>query len=193
MRLLLGAAIAAALVAGCGSRTPGASAHINATTTAKSTSKSTTKPSALAFAKCMRAHGVPDFPDPRGSGLIPTTSSRGIALAPSGGFTANPDSPAYETASNDCRSLAVATPVSQTQSNQITAAQLKFAICMRAHGVPNYPDPTNTGEIGNNGAISGVNPNSPAFQIAEKTCSRSLTPSPGAPRGGPSPPSRGGR
>jgi hypothetical protein len=37
--------------------------------------------------------------------------------------------------------------------------------------VPNYPDPSATGEIGDNGAISGVDPDSPAVQSAERECS----------------------
>ena len=143
----------------------------------------------LAFAKCMRAHGVPNFPDPKPPGQIPST--RTIQPASSGGFTANPNSPAYQTASTDCRSLADASPVTATQGNQVMATQLRFAVCMREHGVPSFPDPTSTGEIGNNGAISGVNQNSPAFQTAEKTCSQflSLPPLPG---GGPSRASGGG-
>jgi hypothetical protein len=197
---LRGVVVAAALLAGCGgsssagSRTHlsgnslgGSVARIDSTTTSngatKPNTKPNTKPSPLGFAKCMRAHGVPNFPDPNTLGRIPITSSGGMTRAPSGGFTANPNSPAYETASNDCRSLAVATPVSQAPGDQMIASQLKFAVCMRAHGVPNYPDPTSNGEVGNNGAISGVNPSSPAVQSAEKTCSKVLVRPSGLPGG----------
>jgi hypothetical protein len=179
---LLAAAIAALVVAGCGGSSSGAGVaqikskvHTDATTTAKRALRPKTKPSALAFSRCMRAHGVADFPDPRSSGQIPIKSAGGMTRGPSGGFTANPNSPGYETASKDCRSLADATPVTQGQSNPIMAAQLKFADCMRTHGVPNYPDPTSSGEVGNNGAIRGVNPSSPAVQGAERTCGRFLT------------------
>jgi hypothetical protein len=185
--VLLAAAIAAVVVAGCGgsssgaglaqiNSTSGSAAHTNTRQHATRASKPKATPSALAFSRCMRAHGVADFPDPRSSGEIPIKSAGGMTRAPSGGFTANPNSPGYQTASRDCRSLADATPVSQAQTNKITADQLKFAACMRTHGVPNYPDPTNSGEVGNNGAISGVNPSSPAVQGAEKTCRRFLTP-----------------
>ncbi len=196
---LVGALLAAALVAGCGGSSSGGSvALVNSPTTAagsgpsstisKAATKPETKPSLLAFAKCIRAHGVPNFPDPS---RPPQTGSGQLERAPSGGFTANPNSPAYETASNDCRSLAMASPVSPAQSNQIMGAQLQFAVCMRAHGVPNYPDPTNDGELGHDGAISGVNPSSPAFQSAEQTCSKFLL-RPHLPNGGPSAPSAGG-
>jgi hypothetical protein len=62
------------------------------------------------------------------------------------------------------------------------AAGIKFADCMRAHGVPNFPDPSSGGgiQIPDN---SGINPQSPAFQAAEKSCF-SLLPGGGPGRGG---------
>lgn len=192
--MLLAAVLAAALVAGCGgsaargsrggtsssssaaqTKMASATAHGDAgsLTSANGDPKHETtkppKPSMLAFAKCMRAHGVPNFPDP---GKLPPPRSGGqtMQVGPSGGFTANPNSPAYQRASKDCHSLAVASPASSTQSGELMTAQVKFSACMRAHGVPSYPDPTSTGEIGDNGAIPGVNENSPAFQAAEKKC-----------------------
>jgi hypothetical protein len=207
--VVLGAVVAAALLAGCGGTSQGASTRTNTPqaasataarsrtanssttsfTTSKTSAKPPTEPSMLAFAKCMRAHGVPNFPDPKPRGQIPTTHT--TQPAPGGGFTADPNSPVYQTASNDCRSLADASPVTQGEPNQIMASQLKFAVCMRAHSVPNFPDPTSTGEIGNDGAISGVNQNSPAFQRAEQTCSQFLS-LPPVPRGGSSGATAGG-
>lgn len=176
-RRLLGLVPAAALIAGCGGSSSGASTTTISTATtaaASSTARSsigpTTKPSLLAFARCMRAHGVPNYPDPKPPGQLPTT--RALQPAPSGGFTANPNAPAYQNASHDCNSLAVATRVGQGQQNQAASAQLKFAMCMRAHGVPNFPDPTSSGEFGDNGAINGENPSSPAVQRAEEQCSK---------------------
>ena len=72
---LAAAALAAAvLVAGCGggsSDSGSGVAHVNTTsTTAKSGAKSTGKPNTLAFAQCMRSHGVPNFPDPTSSGQL---------------------------------------------------------------------------------------------------------------------------
>jgi hypothetical protein len=50
---------------------------------------------------------------------------------------------------------------------------LKFANCVRAHGVPNFPDPTfpRTGGLFIP-AGSGVNPQSPAFKQARAACGR---------------------
>jgi hypothetical protein len=51
---------------------------------------------------------------------------------------------------------------------------LAFAKCMRAHGVPNFPNPTkNGGELGPN---SGINPASRAFQAAVNGPCKKLAP-----------------
>ena len=75
---------------------------------------------------------------------------------------------------------------------------LKFSACMRSHGVPNFPDP----EISSGGGVgiriggkgSGIDPNSPQFKAAQKTCQSDLPrpkgAGPGA--GGPSTSSSGG-
>jgi hypothetical protein len=45
---------------------------------------------------------------------------------------------------------------------------LKYARCMRAHGVPKYPDPNGSGET----YIGNLDPNGPLFQNANKLCSK---------------------
>jgi hypothetical protein len=53
---------------------------------------------------------------------------------------------------------------------------LAFSICMRSHGVPNFPDPSGRGlNIGG----TGINPFSPSFKAAQATCGKLL------PGGGP--------
>jgi hypothetical protein len=52
---------------------------------------------------------------------------------------------------------------------------------MRSHGVPNFPDPGAGGGIQINSS-SGINPGSPAFQSAQRTC-RHLLPNGGPGRG----------
>lgn len=49
---------------------------------------------------------------------------------------------------------------------------LQFSKCMRAHGVPSFPDPPDPSAGGGIriGPGSGLNPRSPAFQAAQKTC-----------------------
>ncbi len=64
------------------------------------------------------------------------------------------------------------------------ASALAFSQCMRSHGVSNFPDPNAQGQItvqggSGNGVSSGLNPNSPAFQSAQKACQH-LMPAPSA-------------
>jgi hypothetical protein len=68
---------------------------------------------------------------------------------------------------------------SSTGSNASGAsAGIKFADCMRSHGVPNFPDPAGGGGI-KIPVGSGINPQSPAFQSAQRACG-SLLPGPGS-------------
>jgi len=49
----------------------------------------------------------------------------------------------------------------------------KLAQCMRSHGVPNFPDPSASGEL-SIGAGSGIDPRSPKFQRAMQACQKLL-------------------
>jgi hypothetical protein len=54
---------------------------------------------------------------------------------------------------------------------------VKFAACMRKHGVPNFPDPNSQGGIQiSPSSGSGLDPNSPTFQAAQKACGSKLGP-----------------
>ena len=55
------------------------------------------------------------------------------------------------------------------------ARLLKFAVCMRSHGVPNFPDPRN----GFLNPPAGMSPTSPQFQSARQSC-QSLLPGGGS-------------
>jgi hypothetical protein len=96
-------------------------------------------PSALAFAKCIRAHGVPNFPDP--------TSGGGFTFNPAG---VNRSAPAVRAALAACQPLMPLPggPGGPTYSGQVTARSLsklrRIAVCMRAHGIAQFPDPTLT-------------------------------------------------
>jgi hypothetical protein len=46
---------------------------------------------------------------------------------------------------------------------------VRFADCMRAHGISNFPDPGTGGGVQIN-AAPGMNPASPAFGAAQKAC-----------------------
>lgn len=92
-----------------------------------------TSSKALAVADCMRAHGVPNFPDPTGGG-------GGINLAGTG---INPKSPAFKSARRVCAKLApAASPGGVRATESQFLAAVTFAKCLRAHGLPDFPDPT---------------------------------------------------
>jgi hypothetical protein len=57
---------------------------------------------------------------------------------------------------------------------------IELAQCMRSHGVPNFPDPTSGGALDFTPG-SGINPQSPWFQAAQRACKRYAPPSPGPP------------
>jgi hypothetical protein len=60
------------------------------------------------------------------------------------------------------------------QTAQAKARALAMSRCMRSHGVPNFPDPQFQSGPGGGFGIrlngAGINPNSPAFQAAQKAC-----------------------
>jgi hypothetical protein len=51
------------------------------------------------------------------------------------------------------------------------AAEVKFAECMRANGVLEFPDPTANGSVNLSGG-PGTDANNPTFQNAAKVCTR---------------------
>jgi hypothetical protein len=81
--------------------------------------------------------------------------------------------------------------LSPAQRAQVQQQLVKFAECMRSHGV-NVPDPTFNGSGSGRGfgfrrAFGSVDRNSPAFQSAMKAC-QSLRPQFGRGGGGGAPP-----
>ena len=159
--VVLGAGIG---LAACGSSSPS-----NTSATGKAAA-------ALAYSQCMRAHGVPSFPDPGGngrgglqiqqsqrSGSGPSLSVNGVAV----------NAPAFQSAMQNCRRFLPDGGHPRPLSASQRQAMLRFAQCMRAHGVNNFPDPTfgANGTVGIRfGASSAIDPKSPAFQAAQKAC-----------------------
>jgi hypothetical protein len=130
------------------------------------TGRSTQYEQALAYAQCMRTHGVPNFPDPNSKGQF--IIQNGPSSVP--GVSISQAQPALRA----CRHLAPnGGQISQAQRAQAASQSLKFTRCMRSHGVPNMPDPSSNGGID----LRGIDPNSPQFQSAQRAC-RSLNPAP---------------
>ena len=134
----------------------------------------TTRAELVALARCMRGHGVPNFPDPSTSeGFNLTTTPNGSSGA------VDIDSRQIQTAYRACRHLLAGggPNISQLQQaiqrrqRQALPGLLKFARCMRGHAVPNFPDPTQNGL---NLKDAGISPMSPQFQAAVRACQHEL-------------------
>ena len=124
----------------------------------------------LAFSACMRSHGVPRFPDP--------TSNGGVSIQVQPGSGIDQNSPQYQSAMHACQSLLPAGKVNGgSVSPTVRTEYLRYAACMRSHGIPNYPDPTFNGNSVNLGNLSalGIDTNSPQYQSASNACA-SLNP-----------------
>ena len=146
-RMLTAAALlSGVLVAGCGGSSPSptaAAADASAPTStvaagdstagAASTGASAGPPGALAYARCMRANGVTNFPDPRAGGGFDFHPSLGVI-----------SSPVLKAAQAKCAKLIPGggLPGSGSPPSAQTLGKLRrIAVCMRQHGVPQFPDP----------------------------------------------------
>lgn len=113
---------------------------------------------ALAFARCMRANGVPDFPDPDPDGRFP------------GQRHEQQDTPKFQAATEACRSLAPGGEHEKT--DPATVEQMRqFSQCMRDSGVPDFPDPDPDGRLRGAGHEQQGNP---TFRAAMQTCRQKL-------------------
>jgi hypothetical protein len=174
-------AVLAPLVAGCGGTSPnGGVAHLGKSTSSSAAAGGSSAGSVgggaasaqlaskgVAFANCMRAHGVPNYPDPK---ISVHGSEVSVAVAARPG-------PHFNSAQQACRKLLPAggpgssgsAPLSSSEQAQV----LKLAACIRAHGVPSLPDPTFSG--GGVHLPESVDTHSPVFKSAEQAC-QSLIP-----------------
>jgi hypothetical protein len=103
----------------------------------------------------MRSHGVSGFPDP---------TVQGGSVTFQGSF--NQNSPTYQTAAKACQSLMPGGQQGSPVSAQHLAAEVKWAQCIRSHGVPAFPDPNALGEFDS----SKYDPTSSIFQTASQAC-----------------------
>jgi hypothetical protein len=173
------------LATACGGGSPSSSSTSNV-----AGAKSAGYAAQLAYSRCMRSHGVPDFPDPQHN-----ASGTGISVSGGGGNQGvDTSSPEYQSASSACRHLLPnggAATSQQANQGQLNAL-LNFSRCMRSHGVPNFPDP-----VVINGSITwNINGNSldlrsPQAQAAQRAC-QSLLPAGTAVPGAGAPAQQGG-
>jgi hypothetical protein len=175
----------ALLAAGCGGAPSGGPsvAAAGTGTAAVRTTSTAAKADPVAFSRCMRAHGVPSFPDPDSEGRIEIRATPGSPLAP--------DSPTFKAAQQACRRFAPARTADPGALRKMADQALKFSACMRSHGVPKFPDPKVSGD-GIQIAIRGIDPTSPAFKAAQQACRAYSPGAAGGPDGAPGKASVGG-
>ena len=117
---------------------------------------------ALAFAQCMRADGITEFPDPAPGGQFTVAPGSGI----------DPISPQFQAAASKCRKrTGFGGRASSPRQNELFEKLLRFSQCMRAHGISGFPDP----ERAPGGGIirrppQGISPDSPQFAAAKRAC-----------------------
>ncbi len=172
------------LAAGCGGGVAGAGGG-DGSAAATETGGDTTRPeeSMLAFAQCMREHGV-DMPDPQfkegGAGFM--------------AVEIDPEDEDFQAAEQACKHLmagavAEARDIDPERMKEMEQRMLAFAQCMREHGV-DFPDPQ-LGRWAGGGFVIGrpeeelpFDPKDREFQEAEQACQHELPGLPGREVGG---------
>jgi hypothetical protein len=148
-------------------KSPGVAGSGPSTTAKAAASAGPQSPAALAemtaYAKCMRSHGIADFPDPTANPGGPG-GSFDISAGP--GSDLNPDDPRNQRANQACQSLLPDGGQTPAPSAQHLAAEVKLATCIRNHGVANFPDPNGQGAFN----LGEVDKNTVQFSTAIKTC-----------------------
>jgi hypothetical protein len=113
----------------------------------------------------MRSNGVPNWPDPNSGGVFDKSKLTLQLLGVS--------SSRLQSAQAACRHLAPngGQPPNQARLQRMKAQALQFSQCVRAHGVPDFPDPDSTGRIRDPASV-GIDQGAPRFQAANQACGK---------------------
>jgi hypothetical protein len=99
----------------------------------------------------MRSHGVPNFPDPSGTGQVPKASPQQLGVSSSQLQAAQTACQHVYPTSGGSAGVLTKDTISQCEETgdcpqplvqQAMTALRAYARCMRSKGVPNWPDPT---------------------------------------------------
>jgi hypothetical protein len=155
------AALLAALATGCGSSGPSGTTGQSAQNGSNSAVSA-----AYAYARCMRSHGVPNFPDPK---VVVSPGRQAV------GFAVNPSEtglPKFKSADKTCaRILPAPSNPSPAQQRAHKQDLLAFARCLRTNGIHGFPDPDIQGRLTlQMVAAAGVDIHSRTFLDAAKAC-----------------------
>ena len=173
---VLGALATSVLLAACGGS--------GTSTNSVASSEKTREQQFLKLSKCLREHGI-NVPTPTGGGPIKVQGGVG-SISPQ----------TFEAARNACKKYAPAANQNLTPQQRVEREEAvqKFAKCMREHGIK-VEAKTSGGAIAigihRHASEGGPNPESPAFEAAQKACQSYLpfkTPG-GGKAGGPGGPS----
>lgn len=142
-----------------------ASARTGATATAStapSAAAAADEDAALKFAQCMRANGMTWFPDPQPGGRMMIKTPKGL------------DPAKFEAAQQACKQYAPNGGERPAPDSEMLEQARQMAKCMRANGVPDFPDPQPDGSMRLDARELGSGPGDPAFDKAEQKCSQHM-------------------
>ena len=169
------------LTAACGSGTSSSSTSSSSgTLSTGSTSSSGSGGVSAAYvsdklgqARCLRAHGIPSFPDPNASGQEPPGSKQ-LIFSPQGQAAVGACSYWGNRIHND----------DAAQNQAAMGEYVRFAQCMRAHGLPSFPDPVHAEgrvEFVLSSSQDGFDPHSPQILAKAHECQHVLPAGTGLP------------
>ena len=122
-----------------------------------------------AAARCMRTHGIQNFPDPRADGGNTVSQTPGSSTITIAGIAFS--GPAFESAEKLCDPLGLGSPrpaINEHQKQQLIA----FAECMRHHGLTQWADPTFPPSGGIQQGGGPYNRDDPKVEAATKACNK---------------------
>ena len=163
------------LTAACGRGTSSSSTSSTSGTSSSGTSgvSAAYVSDRLGLARCLRAHGVPNYPDPNASGQEPAGAKQ-LTFAPQGQAAVGACKSWGNRISNDVAA----------QNQAVRAEYVRFAQCMRGHGLPNFPDPVYAEgrvEFVLSASQDGFDPHSPQVLAKAHQCESVLPPGSGLP------------
>lgn len=120
------------------------------------------KDAGLLYAQCMRAKGVPNFPDPGPNGRFAISHGEGGI---------DHDDPKLRAALEACRDLAPGGEHRNIRDPAYVEQMRKFSQCMRDNGLPDFPDPDADGRLRGLGHEQQGNPK---LRAAMEACAEAL-------------------
>ncbi len=151
--------VVALLAAGCGGH---GNAKKSSSVSASASASASGSFNPVAYAQCMRANGLPNFPDPDKNGRMALPSD------------IDSNSAEFKKATEKCKQYMGSGGAPNLGANDLWSQddKLKYARCMRENGVPSFPDPEADGMFPPFGQGNAVDPDSALFKQADKACAK---------------------